>query len=103
MEIKDFIKEALVSIKEGISMANKTHKCFSTFGGNTTEYNEAGNYVHFDIAIVVSETGSSKAGGKLKILGGIIGGGANAETEKQKQKELTHRIQFKIFMKEISK
>jgi hypothetical protein len=108
MEIKEFIRDALVNIRDGIELANRDGKYFSTMGGDKKNYSEEGNYVSFDIAVIANEANQTKIDGKIKanvskkllILTASINGDLKAQVEKTINKEYVHRIQFKVFMRE---
>ena len=65
MELKDFIKNALTNIVEGVEEANKKYDRFRL---NTNVHDKigSGQTVDFDVSVIVGE--SSKEGQKLEFL-----------------------------------
>jgi hypothetical protein len=118
VELKDFVKESLCSIAEGVAQANlqlprwkaaanstltKTEESIVGWSGSVYEtvtvYREA--TVEFDVAIVASEENSSEKGGKLTVAtpsffgvkAGVDGGTTLTGAT---QASTTSRIKFSI-------
>ena len=85
----EFIKNTLVSIKNGVSEANKEFNSlhFAMFSGTEKE-----NYVHFDVAVSVSSESKKTGGGGIKIYVVDLGG----EKSNKNFQENISRIKFSI-------
>ena len=59
MELKQFIKEALLNITEGVAEANKEKDRFKIIGMKH-ESGKDGNYVEFDVSIIVNEKSDNR-------------------------------------------
>ena len=123
MEIKDFIKEALLQIVDGVSSANEAlngkgatiptkglvgEGVLFKFSGKREESKHSVK-VDFDLAVVLSQSESTKLDGSLKTSGEgklkiapfvKLGMGADAKgsasNETQNENQTIHRIQFTI-------
>jgi hypothetical protein len=99
MEIKEFIKETLVEVQQGVQEAINTCKESSTNGvinpvwGNANDVNSSHiKEVKFDIAVTVLDKSSDNIKGGIKVMGIDLGGG---RTEGQETGNVS-RIQFSI-------
>ncbi|MCC5907830.1 MAG: hypothetical protein JJU13_16570 [Balneolaceae bacterium] len=99
MEIKEFIKETLVEVQQGVQEAINSCKESNTNGvinpvwGSANDVNSTHiKDVKFDIAVTVSDKASDNYKGGIKVMGIDIGGG------RVKDEETGHvsRIQFSI-------
>jgi len=102
MELQEFIKNTLVSIKNGLREANEEFarqegktlgKDFTSLFVMEPHNREKGEgYITFDVAVTVSQESKKSGGGGLKIavasLGGEVGG--------VKSQEHVSRIKFHI-------
>lgn len=114
MNLKEFIKESLVQISEGINEANeylessgasinpKGIKAYSTeakaYGRIDSRFTDRDNLVHmvcFDVALH-AEAGSESGGGLKLSIASI---GANANTKNSDSEKSESRIKFEIPMK----
>lgn len=98
MELKEFVKNTLLSITDGVYEAsdllqtkdyNKKLKRFFTIN----EHESRGNsFIHFDVAVTVQEELKSKgdAEGKLIVLS------VNLQGEASHSEEKLSRVQFKV-------
>lgn len=100
MELKEFIKEALISIVEGVQEANKEHQRFQLSGGYHHLKNISGQEVEFDVSVVVDE--SSEKGKKSGIFVALanLGAGKSYENRHVESNQDTHRLKFKVFVTE---
>lgn len=64
MELKHFIKEALLNIVDGVEEANNVRNRFKIIGVKH-ESGIDGTYADFDVSVIVNEASSGEAGGKL--------------------------------------
>jgi len=106
MELKDFIRETLVGIANGIEEARiETGDIWainpaSIDGEKVAER----SYVEFDIAVTAGETLGSRKEGKagvkaeISVLGASVGGdlGGGLEGSKQSHSENVSRVSFKV-------
>lgn len=96
MELKDFIKHALLDVVNGVEEANKekdrfrlsSHKHAGT-GGN-------GQKVEFDISVIVNESSESDVNGGIKVALVNLGGGKKESESNQN----VHKINFEVFVTE---
>lgn len=98
VELKDFIKSALVDIAAGIQGANEEHKNpetdrFETFNlrRNIGDSSKIPG-IQFDIAVTMTRNQKDRAGFVVALMN--IGAGAN--TEKGAGNEIVHRIKFEV-------
>lgn len=108
MDLKDFVSETLLSIVTGVTEAQAkaqelgAHVNPSGLTRNAAKVadnavwdNSNNNYaqlVTFDVAVTAEDT--AKAGAKVKVIAGIFGAGADAETATKSS--LASRVQFSI-------
>jgi hypothetical protein len=108
MDLKDFVSETLVSIISGVADAQEKSKELganvnpsglmrntSNVASNAVWDNSNNNYaqsVNFDIAVTAEDT--AKAGAKVKVITGIFGANANAESGNKNS--LASRVQFTV-------
>ena len=98
VELKEFIKNTLSQIAEGIRGANEELKNpdknqFEVFSlrCNKGDYSKIPG-IQFDIAVTAAKNQKDKAGFMVALVN--IGGGA--ATEKDMSNEMVHRIKFEI-------
>ncbi|MBI3570633.1 MAG: hypothetical protein HY082_05965 [Gammaproteobacteria bacterium] len=98
IELSDFIRNALVQIAKGVREANKElqnpeKNQFTVFNlhHNVGDSSKKPG-VKFDVAVTAASGQKDKAGFFVALVN--IGGGAN--TEKSKEGEVVHRIQFEV-------
>ena len=101
MELKQFIKEALLNIVDGVKEANEEKARFKIIGVKHNDSNTEGAYADFNVSVIVSETSSAEGTGKgyasfLKVLSVDLGG----KTDQTSSQQNTHRLSFKIFITE---
>lgn len=99
MEIKEFIKETLVEIQQGVQEAINECKDSKTNGVINPVWGDASNInkshiedVKFDIAVTVTDKSSRDKKGGIKVMGIDLGGGQSKDEEKGN----VSRIQFSI-------
>lgn len=108
MDLKDFVSETIVSIISGVSEAQTkaaelgAHVNPSGLTRNKTAVennsiwdNSGNNFaqpISFDIAVTAEDT--EKGGAKVKVIAGIFGAGADAETGNKSS--LASRVQFTV-------
>lgn len=101
MELKEFIKTALVSIVEGVDQANAVHNRFELSSGFHAEKKRHGTIVDFDISIAVDESteNNKKAGASLKVVS-LFTGEISGEDRSKAQNLSNQKLAFKIFITE---
>jgi hypothetical protein len=67
MELKQFVKEALLSITGGVKEANSVNDRFRIIGMKRNDSGIDGNDVEFDVSIVVEQKSSNQVGGEGKV------------------------------------
>ena len=100
MELKDFIRQSLIEITEGVHEANTAYK-----DARQTDHNafllapgrkdDEGRGIHFDVAVTTKTMRGSK--GKATI--GIKVFGVGADVEASKAKESVSRIRFTVMVR----
>lgn len=101
MILKEFIKEALLSVVEGVEEANSKHERFRIIGFKRNDTSVDGSYVDFDVLVVVDEKSSGKAGGKvganlLNVLSADLKSGMDQSSSHQD----VHRLKFRVWVSE---
>lgn len=101
MELKQFVKEALLSITDGVDEANAIHNRFKIIGVKRNESGADGSNIEFDVSVVVEQKSSGKVGGKV---GGSILNVVSANVDSKLDHEDTHqnvnRLKFKVWVSE---
>jgi hypothetical protein len=92
IELSDFISNALIQIAKGVQKANAEliNEVFNLRHNKGDSSKIPG--IKFDVAVTTASGQKDKAGFFVALVN--IGGGAN--TEKSKEGEAVHRIQFEI-------
>jgi len=99
MELKQFIKEALLNIADGVEEANKTNNRFKIIGVKH-ESGVDGNFADFDVSVIASESSSDQIGGKAGIFLNVISAGVDSKTDQSNLRQNTQRLTFKIYISE---
>ena len=94
MELKEFVKNSLLAIAEGVHEATDN----LPKGGNTFRIGGYGQvkdekYINFDVAVTTTTEKTAKAEGRAKIY--VIGGGVEGAVTKST--ENVSRIQFRVY------
>lgn len=90
MQLKDFIKNALVSIRQGVIEANaelKNNTALKEYGFAMTNK----DHIDFDIAVTVTNTSNSEIGGEINVLSLSK---VNANDSRESVAENSSRIKF---------
>lgn len=92
MELKEFIKQTIIQITDGLREGHKYIQD-NKFGEgvNDDKYKE----INFDVAVATNEEDTKGAGGKISIAN-IISAGAKGESTTKASN--VSRIEFKIFI-----
>ncbi|MCJ8209526.1 hypothetical protein MUY27_07385 [Mucilaginibacter sp. RS28] len=96
MELKDFIKQSLLDIVNGVEEANQEKNRFRLTSHIHHGTKESGQRVEFDVSVVVNETSENSAKGGIKIAFANIGGGLKQSDSNQN----IQKIKFDIFIAE---
>jgi len=101
MELNQFVKEALLSITEGVEEANLKHNRFKIIGVKRNESGIDGNNVDFDVSIVVGQTSSGKVGGKVgaSILN-VVSANVDSDLDQIDSHQNVNRLKFKVWVSE---
>jgi hypothetical protein len=101
MELKEFIKEALLNITTGVKEANKADNRFKIIGIKHDKTGMDGNFVDFDVSIVVNETSTGGAGGKIEAkLLNVVSAGVDSKISQTNSSQNMNRLTFKIYISE---
>jgi hypothetical protein len=105
MELKDFVKETLTAIVQGVAEAQQ-----GDYGGNispapsnehvaakgerafVSSWGLSAHPVRFDVALTVTEGGKREGGGKVSVLAVSVGASGSSANEKQS----VSRVQFEV-------
>jgi hypothetical protein len=96
MELKDFIKNTLLDIVNGVEEANKEMNRFHLSSHKHYETGESGQKVEFDVSVIITESSENDINGGIKVALVNLGGGFK-ESEKNQN---THKIKFEVFVSE---
>jgi hypothetical protein len=100
MELKQFITEALLNIVDGIEEANKTNSRFKIIGVKH-ESGIDGNFVDFDVSVVVNESSSGKMEGKIDAsFLKVVSASVDSKTDQTSTHQNAHRLIFKVYISE---
>ncbi|MDD5110444.1 MAG: hypothetical protein PHI63_04495 [Patescibacteria group bacterium] len=98
MQLKLFIKEALLNIVDGITEANAVHNRFKILGVKH-ESGLEGAYADFDVSVMVNETTSGGAEGNVSAsLLNVVSIKVNSDVDASSSHQNTHRISFKVYI-----
>lgn len=104
MDLKEFTKETLIQIVQGVEEANAelaekhahvtSHAVKNSSGGILIEENFTNAVeVEFDVAVTATETNDAKGGGGIKVAQIIHGG---IETSKSTENQSISRVRFSL-------
>lgn len=101
IELKQFVKDALLGIIEGVDDANSNHNRFRIIGEKRNDSGVDGNMVEFDISIVAERESKSGTGGKVgtPILS-VISANADLKLEQTNSRQNVNRLKFKVWISE---
>lgn len=100
VELKQFIKEALLNIVEGVEEANSVKNRFKILGVRH-DTGIDGNYVDFDVTVFANASTSKGASGKAEgTILNVVSAGIDGKIDQTKMAENTHNLKFKIYIKE---
>ncbi len=101
IELKQFVKDALLGIIEGVDGANSKHNRFRIIGEKRNEGGIDGNMVEFDVSIVAERESKSEAGGKIGTpMLSVISANADLKLDKTNYQQNVNRLKFKIWISE---
>jgi len=104
MDLKEFTKETLIQIVQGVEEANfvlaekhahvTSHAIKNSSGGILIDHNYINAVeVNFDVAVTASETDGTKGGGGIKVAQILHGG---IETSKSTENQSISRVRFSL-------
>lgn len=100
MELKQFIKEALLGITGGINDANKENNRFKIIGVKH-ESGIDGNFADFDVSVVVNEASGGEVDGKIGVsFLNVVSAGVGSKIDQTSAYQNTHHLTFKIYISE---
>jgi hypothetical protein len=100
MELREYIKQTLVSIVEGIDDANAVRDRFR-LNHNKHENGESGQTVEFDVSIIVIESSKDEVGGGVGgSLLNVVSAGVNSKIDHNNSQQDIQRLKFKVFITE---
>lgn len=100
MELKQFIKEALLNIADGVDEANEKKKRFKIIGMKDM-YGKDGNFADFDVSIVVNEVSGGEVGGRISAsILNVVSAGIGSKIDQSNAYQNTHRLTFKVYISE---
>jgi len=101
MELKQFVKEALISIIDGVKEANSEQNRFRIIGVKRNESGIDGNMVDFDVSIVAEQKSEGKVGGKIgaSILN-VVSANVDSKLDQTNSHQNVNRLKFKVWISE---
>lgn len=103
MELKEYVKETLLSIVQGVKEANEL--CENRFKLIGDRHNETGNEgvnVNFDVSVIVNNSKQNNIEGGVKTpFLQVIDINFSADKNNTSQHTNSHRLQFKVFVTEV--
>jgi len=101
IELKQFIKDALLGIIEGVDDANSKHNRFRIIGQKRNDGGVDGNMVDFDISIVAEKESKSGASGKVgtPILS-VVSANIDLKLDQTNSHQNVNRLRFKVWISE---
>lgn len=101
MELKQFIKEALLAIVNGVEEANLSHERFKIIGVKRNSDGTDGNNVDFDVSVIVEDKSSGKVGGKARTnLLNVVSAGVESNLDQSTSNQNVHRLKFQVWVSE---
>ena len=101
MELKQFVKEALLSIIEGVEEANSEHNRFKIIGIKRNESGIDGNNVGFDVSIVVEQKSSVKGGGEVSAsILNVVSANVDSKLDQTDSHQNVNRLKFQVWVSE---
>lgn len=106
MELKQFVKEALLNITNGVKEANLTDNRFRIIGMKRNDSGVDGNDVEFDVSIIVEQKSSSQTAGGSKVgisllnVLNVASADINSKEENEDSHQNVNRLKFKVWVSE---
>jgi hypothetical protein len=94
MELKDFIKQALLDVVNGVEEANVEKDRFRLTNHKHHGTGENGQQIEFDLSVIVNESTENNIKGGIKMALANLGGG-HKESESNQN---VHKIKFQVFI-----
>jgi hypothetical protein len=94
MDLSEFVRETLVSIKTGVASANSSVNADKNAPTFKMPGNEVGGTIDFDVAVVAGEESTSGKHGGIK----VAWLGAGGEKSSAIAKESTSRVKFIVWL-----
>lgn len=101
MELKQFVKEALTSIIEGVDAANDGHNRFRIIGVKRNIGNLDGSEVEFDVSVVVEQKTGGEAGGKIGVsILNVFSANVDSKVSQTDSHQNVNHLKFKVWVSE---
>lgn len=101
MELKKFIKEALLNITEGVEEANTESNRFKIVGVRLNGTEIDGAYADFDVSVVLNKESGAKVEGEAKVeLLTVVSANVDAHIDQSTSHQNTHNLKFRVYISE---
>ena len=101
MELKQFVKEALISIIDGVKDANSEHNRFRIIGVKRNESGIDGNMVDFDVSVVAEKKSEGKVGGNVGVTFlNVVSADIDSKLNQSDSKQNVNSLKFKVWISE---
>lgn len=101
MELKEFIKEALLSISGGVNEANIKNNRYRIIGTKRNIGNVDGSFVYFDVLVAVQKKFIGKVGAKVdSSLLNVVSANINSKIDQSDSHQNVNRLKFKVWVSE---
>lgn len=100
MELKQFIKEALLNIVDGVEEANQENNRFKIVGVRHASGVD-GSYADFDVYVKVEDKQDGKIEGSIKgAILSVVSSGIDSKLDLSSSQQNIHHLSFKVFISE---
>jgi thioredoxin reductase len=115
MELKDFIKETLVNIVEGVNQGNEHFKNSTSddyskqidrfvlssgaIPSDRSMKSAQGAFVDFNISVQAVEKKGAKSKGSIGVVLASLGSSVSGSKSSENENSATHKLSFKVFVK----
>ena len=101
MKLKQFVKEALLNIIEGVDEANSKRNRFKIIGVKRNESGHDGNNVDFDVSVAVEQKSSGKVGGKADVsILNVVSANIDSKINQTDSQQNINRLKSKVWVAE---
>ena len=96
MKLKDFIRQSLLDVVNGVEEANEEKDRFRLTSHKNIKTGERGQKIEFDISVIVDKSTENDLKGGIKVAFANIGG----EQKEAENTQNVHKLKFEIFIAE---